>query len=596
MTPEIDVITPEQAGTLAGLFHERVRRTPDHCAYRFYDALNGAWADCAWSTIAHDVRRWQAALAEEDLEPGDRVAIMAHNSRFWVALDQAALGMGLVVVPVYTEDRADNVAYLMDDAGVKLLVVGGEAEWNRLNGQLRAVRSLTRIVSIAEIEDPGERRLVSLHGWIRGGSGRASLPPLQADDLATIVYTSGTTGRPKGVMLSHRNLLSNAHACLQTMQVRTQDVFLSFLPLSHTLERTVGYYLPMMAGAVVAHARGVPELAQDLRAIRPDGLISVPRIYERVYSRIKDGLQKRHPVARRLFDLTVAAGWNRFEHVQGRAGRRPVWYLWPLLRSRVAERITQRLGGNLRVAVSGGAALSPEIAKTFIALGVPILQGYGLTEASPVVSVNRLDDNVPASIGRPVPGVEVAIGENEELLVRGPNVMLGFWNQPEETRRVIDAEGWLHTGDKARIEDGRIYLTGRIKEIIVLSNGEKVSPADMEIAIAADPLFEQVLIIGEARPYLTALAVLNDVQWRRLASERGFDAAVNSSRKEKLVLARLSACLREFPGYAQIYHLAFVSEPWSVDNGLLTPTMKIKRARILERYAKEIEQMYEGHR
>ena len=590
------VVAPDDALTLDGLFRERVRRTPDAPAYRFFDAHIGAWTDCSWSTMASEVNRWRRGLAAEGLKAGDRVAIMARNSRLWVAFDQAALSLGLVVVPLYADDRADNVAYVLHDAGAKVLVIGGTAEWQRLAGGTGKLRVLRRIVSIADVEDRSDPRLRPLHQWLhtgRDGTGTAGRDP---DQLATIVYTSGTTGHPKGVMLSHRNILDNAFACLQQIEVQPGQVFLSFLPLSHTLERTVGYYLPMMAGAVVAHARGIPELAQDLRVVRPHGLVSVPRIYERVHARVREHLGRQPAYRRKLFDLAVKAGWHHFEVRQGRARPGPIDLLWPLLRRMVADPFCQRLGGNIQVAVSGGAALSVDVARMFIGLGVPLVQGYGLTEASPVISVNTISDNVPASIGRPLPGVEVRIGDNDELLARGSNVMLGFWHRPEDTRRVVDAQGWLHTGDKARIEDGRIFITGRIKEIVVLANGEKVSPADMELSILADPLFEQVMIVGEARPFLAALVVLDEVQWRRLAGEHGLDPSRKGDKQaEKLLLDRVARCVHEFPGYARVIRLRVLDEAWAVDNGLLTPTLKMKRPLIAARYAREIEQLYEHH-
>jgi long-chain acyl-CoA synthetase len=270
--------------------------------------------------------------------------------------------------------------------------------------------------------------------------------------------------------------------------------------------------------------------------------------------------------------------------------------LWPLLKKLVAGKITDRMGGRLKVAISGGAALAPEISKVFVSLGVPILQGYGLTEAGPVVSVNHLDNNIPASIGIPLPGVEVRIGKDEELLVKGPNVMLGFWNNEQATAGILDSDGWLHTGDKVRIEGEHLYITGRIKDIIVLANGEKVAPTDMEIAVSGDPLFSQAMIIGEARPYLTALVVLDGAQWNRLAQQQQLDKDSPDGRQlEKILLTRIADCLHEFPGYAQVRRVHRIREPWTVDNELITPTLKIKRKQILERYRKEIEEMYEGH-
>ena len=472
-------------------------------------------------------------------------------------------------------------------------MIGRATQWERLQGKLENIRTLKRVVSIAEIEHPGSKRLVQLNPWLSSDKdSEITLPEIQPHDLASIVYTSGTTGHPKGVMLSHRNFLSNVYSGLQAVPVTSEDIFLSFLPLSHTLERTVGYYLPMMAGATVAHARSVQELAKDLREIKPTGIISVPRIFERVYIRIKEGLDNKSAFSSYLFGLAVTIGWRRFEYLQQRRRWHPLLLLWPLMKRLVADKITYRLGGNLKVAISGGAALSPDIAKVFVGLGVPILQGYGLTEASPVVSVNRLSRNIPASIGPALPDVEVRTNENDELLVKGENVMLGYWKDPEATRAVVDEEGWLYTGDKARIEDGYIYITGRIKDIIVMDTGEKVSPVDMELAICNDGLFEQIMVIGEGRPYLTALVVVNQDQWQRLNETHG-----NPDREtvEKLLLERIGLCLHDFPGYAEIKRISLIDEPWTVENDFLTPTLKMKRKRIQEKYSNVIERMYAGH-
>ena len=400
-------------------------------------------------------------------------------------------------------------------------------------------------------------------------------------------------------MLSHRNILANADSGLEYVPMYREDVLLSFLPLSHTFERTVGYYAPMMAGATVAFARSIPQLAEDLLTIRPTVLISVPRIYERVYNKIMAGLAEKPPFATRLFNLAVDTGWRRFLRRQGRGGWHPTFLLWPLLDKLVAGKIMARLGGRMRLAAAGGAPLPPAIAKVFIGLGLNLLQGYGLTETSPIIACNTAEDNDPASVGIPLRDVEVRIGENDELLTRGPCVMLGYWENPEATRELIDAEGWLHTGDKARIERNHIYITGRLKEIIVLANGEKVPPADMEMAIALDPLFEQVMVLGDSRPYLSAIIVLNAEQWKALANTLALDpadaAALKSEVLEQAVLERLAGRLGEFPGYAQVRRAACTLEPWSVDNGLITPTMKLKRDRIMARYADEIAAMYAGH-
>jgi long-chain acyl-CoA synthetase len=375
-----------------------------------------------------------------------------------------------------------------------------------------------------------------------------------------------------------------------------EDAFLSFLPLSHTLERTAGYYLPMMAGSAVVYARSIGQLAADLQEVRPTAMIAVPRVFERVYQRIQDQVQARPYPVRLLFRLAVKAGWRQFERSQGRAGWHPMLLAWPFLRKKVAGPVLARLGGRLRLTVCGGAPLPVEVGRLFIGLGLPILQGYGLTETSPVISVNTPDDNDPASVGLPLRGVQVRIGENDELLVKGPNTMLGYWNNHAATAQAIGRDGWLRTGDQARIADGHIYITGRIKDILVLSNGEKVPPADMEMAIGLDPLFEQVLVVGEGRPFLGALLVLNADLWTGLAQEYG----LNPERGESLadprllrdMLRRVQDALRDFPGYAKIRRATLLLEPWSVDNGLITPTMKIKRSEVLRRYAPQVERMY----
>lgn len=602
--PETDIIPVATAGTISGLFRERVRRTPDAVAYRDFNQQHGNWRDYTWAQMQHQVVRWQAALRSEALMPGDRVAMMLRNGPAWVVMDQAALGLGLVVVPLHFVDRPDNVAYILRDAGVKMLLLENREQWK----QLEAIREewedcgLQRVLVLDGIDaaDRNDARLAPVEDWLPEAGAQEMESMGKTDELATIVYTSGTTGRPKGVMLSNMNILSNTYDLLQAFPLRTDDLLLSFLPLSHTFERTVGYYLAVMAGATVAYARSIPLLAEDLQSIRPTILVSVPRIYERFYAAIKTKLQVGPAFRRRLFDLTVAVGWSRFEYKQKRGPWRVAHLLWPLLNNLVAAKVAAKLGGRLQTALSGGAALTPEISRVFIAMGLPIIQGYGLTETSPVVCTNRIRDNVPASIGPPIPNVEVRIGDNNALLVKGPNVMLGYWNNPEATKAMIDPDGWLNTGDTARIDEaGRVYITGRLKEIIVMSNGEKIPPFDMEAAIARDSLFDQTMVIGEARPYLAVLAVLNAGQWNKAAVEAGLDAqapaALHSEAAEQLVLTRIARQLRDFPGYAQVRRAALILEPWSIENGLLTPTLKLRRLQVMEHYKSQIAKLYEGH-
>lgn len=601
-----NIIPLEAARTLDGLFRERVQRSPQKTAYRYFDPIREEWAGYTWEQMNQWVARWQAALLKESLAPGDRVAVMMKNCPEWVMFEQAALGLGLVVVPLYTDDRVENAAYVINDAGAKLLLLDNSHQWQQFLTLHDDLAGLQRIIIVRPFEPDSidacdNVRVVAAMNWLSPvHAGEVQHIPSDPHALATIIYTSGTSGRPKGVMLSHHNILSNAFSCLQVIPVQPDDLLLSFLPLSHTFERTSGYYVPMMAGATIAYARSIPQLQEDLLTVRPTLLISVPRIYERVYAGIRTKLAEGSGFARWLFNFAVETGYSQFELQQGRGYRRLSHILWPILERLVAGKVLGKLGGRLRMVMSGGAALPPEVSRIFIGLGLPVLQGYGMTESSPVVCANRVEDNVPASVGLPIPGVEVKLGENNALLVRGPNVMLGYWNNPEATKAAISSDGWLNTGDIASIdEQGHVTITGRLKEIIVLSTGEKVPPADMETAILRDPLFEQVMLIGEARSYLSILTVLNPARWQELAAHHGLDEALGNEQQkhqlEKILLEKITHQTSGFPGYAKIRRVAVVHEPWNVENGLLTPTLKLKRAKVLEKYKTEVDRLYTGH-
>ncbi len=593
-------ITPEQAVTLHSLFHERVRRTPDGDAYCHFDTDKNAWVTLSWSDMRDEVARWQAALQGENLAAGDRVAVMLRNCPQWVIFEQAALSLGLVLVPIFAEDRPDNVAFIINDAQVKVLLFENGEQWRKLNSVIEQLHGVQRFISLKEVTENTIPRLQTAESWLPDHAAMQLPYSCHKDTLATIMYTSGTTGKPKGVMLSHSNIFVNAYSGLRTFTVYPEDRMLSFLPLSHALEHTAGYIMAMIAGASVAYARSIPQLADDLQQIRPTLMISVPRIFERIYNAIHLKLQSASPLRRKLFEQAVDVGWARFEYQQGRGPWSMKFLFWPVFKALVANKLLGKLGGKLRLAVSGGAALSPKISRVFIALGLPLTQGYGMTETSPIVTINRVDDNIPSTVGQPLPGIEVRIGNQGSLLVKGPCNMLGYWNNPEATAAIIDKDGWLNTGDTAAISDsGHITITGRLKEIIVMSNGEKIPPSDMENAILHDPLFEQVMLYGDGHPYLIALAVLNPEQWHILAQQLGvpadLDESLNDERVEQEVLRRITEQSKEFPGYAVVRRVFLTLEPWSIEQGLMTTTLKLKRAKVCAHFKHEIEHLYEGH-
>jgi long-chain acyl-CoA synthetase len=547
------------AGNIADYFKAHLA-TPDLALYR--RCSGDTWADVSVADLAQLIGRWQSAFTTLGLVEGDRVALCVKNSVDWIAIDLAALGVGLVVVPLYVDDNPENVAWCVGNAEARSLVV----ESTRMARAL--IQCSTSLPPLHVLRPDAGDDLPSVHALLPATASAPVFRALPDSRLATICFTSGTSGRPKGVMLSHGNIIANVLSCQETRMARSSDVFLSILPLSHMFERTGGYYLPLSVGAKVVFSRGVAQIADDLAAQAPTVMFAVPRIFEKFLARIDQTLSGS-AIKRWLFDQCVVRGW-RVE--QGNAG--PLDALaTPLLRALVAKPIFARLGGRLRLTVVGGAALDPSIARAFIGLGLHMLQGYGMTEASPVISVNREENNDPESVGPPLPGVDVKLGQNGELLARGGNIMQGYCRNPEATQATVDAEGWLHTGDIAELREGRIYIRGRLKDILVMSNGEKLPPQDVEFALAHDPLFEQVMLVGEGRPFLTLLTVTKETD-------------------EKLLVDRANELLKNFPRWVRIRKVIATQDPWSIDNGLLTPTLKLKRPLVLARFKDAIDTAY----
>ncbi len=550
--------------------------------------------------------RWRRALGEERLPIGSRVATLMASGADYVCVDQATLSLGLVIVPMHATDNPGNLAYIIEDSGAAVLVIDNPDYWARLAPEVAALSSLRRVIVVSDVEvanDPlleADKRAVRASRWLELADADQNPEECASPEaLAAIVYTSGTTGRPKGVMLSHRNVVSNVAGVLQRVAPATDDVFLSFLPLSHTFERTAGYYLPIASGSTVAYARSIALLTEDLRTIRPTVLISVPRIYERAYLQLHQMLASKGVLAQTLYEFTQRVGWRRFLARQaGDSGRLSIMdrLAWPVLNWIVAAKIRAEFGGRLRVAVAGGAAMPEAVSCCFLSMGVDLLQGYGMTETAPVVSVNRPDCNDPTTVGEVIADVEVLIGDDDELLIKGPNVMLGYWRRPEETQRVLGPDGWLHSGDQAMIRDNRLVIKGRIKDIIVTSTGEKISPVDLEQAITSDPLFEQAMVVGERRPFVAAIAVLNRSMAEDAAKELGIggnlEDALASDQMRSVALERIRKAVARLPSYATPRKVWLTVEPWTIGAGLMTPTLKLKRQAIESAFADEIARLY----
>lgn len=593
----LDTINCAEAQTLDEMFRERVRRSPEKIAYTQYDQAEQSWVNYSWSEMATQVERWQVAFREGGLKKGDRVAVCYPNSVDWIVFDQAALRLGLVVVPLYTADRADNIAYVIANAGARLALFANAALWTEVQASDEDVSCVETALVFTGNSDDAD--VVLVEQWLPEHGQHFERGVTDPDDLASIVYTSGTTGRPKGVMLSHRNMLSNAYNGMRSMALTTEDSLLSFLPLSHTFERTVGYYAAMMSGSQVTFNRSIPELANDLLDIKPTVIISVPRIFERIHNKMSAALAEMSPIKRFLFGMAMKVGWHKFCVQQGSKSWHPRLLLAGVFNMTVAKQARARFGGRLNYAIVGGAPLSFEVAKTFTSLGIPLLQGYGLTEFSPVISVNTLRQNRPDSIGLLLRGGTAKLMEKNELWVKGDSVMLGYWRNDEATDQVIvedDSGRWLRTGDCASVdEQGYLRIVGRLKEILVLANGEKIPPADIEAAIARNPLFSNVMVVGEGLSYLSALVVLNKRMLSKVCKQHNWpENDVPSEALNAYLLSLIPEQMSDFPGYARIRRVHVCDSDWTVEDGLLTPTLKLKRAKIMARYADGIDAMYAG--
>lgn len=608
MTSQSDI---NQFTTLPQMLAHTLRTKPDKEGYRYYDYDKEQWISVTWREFGQRVMRWRKALCAMGFQRGDRVAMLLINSLDALTFDQAALANALVPVPLHAIDTPESAAYIMADSGCRFLVTTTKARWNAIFHSDTPIPTLEQVVFTTEEEHgcDGHTRYCGLHQWLTQGEEikENDLPQgPEPEDLAAIVYTSGTTGRPKGVMLTHRAVVSNVQDVSETVHPGDDDLFLSYLPLSHTFERTVTYYNCVAHGATLVFSRGVMQLAEDLKEIQPTLMCTVPRVLEQFYAKLQNGFAKASEAERIILRNVIASQWRKFcrdnDMPTEDDGVPSLDFLFDALyKDKVSAPIKALFGGRMKYIVSGGAALNLTVAKFFCALGIQIRQAYGLTEYSPVISINKDHGNHPATVGAPVARCEVRCGENQELQVRGPSVMNGYWNLPQATAQSFTEDGWLKTGDQVDLSDGgRVKITGRIKEIIVTSTGEKIAPVDLEFAIQEDHLFEQVMVVGEGRPYITALAVVNPMQFGLLCEELGIDpnsTDINNNRDLRArIVKRIRQAAKHFPQYGVPRNAYLFKEHWTVENGLLTPTMKLRRRQIADRFASEINSLYETRR
>ena len=585
---------------LATMFFDQAARRPERPF--LWHKESGAWRALTWSATRDRVTRLARGLRALGLERGDRVVLVSENRPEWAIADLAILAAGGITVPAYCTNTVEDHTHILTNSGARFAIVSSVALAQRL---LPAVDRAAHVAAVIAIEPPTTQREgdAPLHLWqevLERGAG----PPeeverwaagISQDDIACIIYTSGTGGLPKGVMTTHGNILANCHGAVRLLETigLGEEVFLSFLPLSHSYEHTGGLMFPVALGAEIYFAERVEALASNMVEVRPTIMTAVPRLYETMHQRILRGIEREGGLKAKLFFAALRIGRKRIESPQ-------TLTLGEKLFDRVLDRLVRakvraRFGGRLKALVSGGAPLTPEIGLFFLALGVPLLQGYGQTEASPVVSANPPNRIKIRTVGPPLDGVEVKIAEDGEILVRGGLVMKGYWNDPEATAATVK-DGWLHTGDIGeRDADGYLLITDRKKDFIKNSGGEMIAPARVEGQLVLQPEIGQAMVFGDRRPYLVALVVPRPefvetfTREHRAQGNGALDAALH-----KAIAAAVERANATLPPTERVRHFIVANEPFSTENGLMTPTLKIKRHAIRQVYGDALSQLYEA--
>jgi len=578
--------------TLRDLFEHIVRTNPASKELLRIRAGRD-WRTLTVKDFEEVTRETARRLAQAGIGHGDRVALFSENRPEWHIIDFACHLLGAAPVPIYPSVPAHQVRYIVADSGSKMLLVSGK---ERAEAAVIAASELpsVRVVGI----DPNLASLPSLQD-LPAGRDNLVLPPLRPTDLASIIYTSGTTGDPKGVMLTHRNLASQITSIKPKYPITSEDDVMSFLPLSHIFQRILDYIF-LYSGCRVTYVDAVEKVAAMLPLVKPTIMASVPRVYERAYVQIMSRMQREKPIKRRLFNWAVRAGRQAREvEWRGRRASPLVRLQYSLARKLVFSKILERFGGRLKFSVSGGAPLAREIAEFFDIVGLPILNGYGLTESSPVIAVNRLEANRLGSVGQAAPDVEIRIAPDGEILARGPNIMKGYWNKPEATAEAVDAEGWLHTGDIGHLDnDGFLFITDRKKDLLVTTGGKNVAPQPIEARLATSPYIAQAIVIGDTFPYCSALIVPNFENLQTYLKEQGIDGnlSTESMAKHPVTEALVAAAVKEtnepLASYERIRRFTVLPRELSLEQGEITPTLKVRRRIVSERFKDLIEQMY----
>lgn len=568
---------------------------------------DGSWVSVTYKEAVDRAEKIAAGFASLGIKRGDRVAIISGNRLEWALTDYAAVSLGALLVPIYPSLLPEQVSYILNDSEAKIVVVADHLQLTKVQDVQDQIKTVNNFFvfdyddelpepwkKYAALSDMGSEYLKNDPDYIL-----KQIQIVEPTDWATIIYTSGTTGEPKGAILTHKNFLFNMEEINSVVDVFSDDIFLSFLPLSHIFERMAGHYLSCYHGCLVAYAESIDTVAANLLEIKPTVMVSVPRLYEKIYGRVLESVEAGPPLKRKIFYWAIGVGKEYINRVMMKKSI-PPWLQTKrnLAFKLVFSKLHERVGGRMRFCVSGGAPLSAEIAEFFGAVGITILEGYGLTETSPVISVNLEHNFKFGAVGPVLPGVEVKIAEDGEILTRGDHVMVGYYKKEAETKEAIDEEGWFHTGDIGHLdEDGFLKITDRKKNIIVTSGGKNVAPAPIENALVMSKYIEQVLVIGDRRKYCSAVIVAaNDalLNWAKENNlgEHDYQKLLSMPEVKQLFRAEIARLTPHLASYETVKEFIFAKGPFTIESGELTPSLKIKRKVVEQNYAKEIDQMY----
>lgn len=594
--------------TISEMFSKSVAAYKDKPAY--FHKIDGSWVPVTFNETESMVERFAAGLASLGIGKDDKVAIQSTNRVRWAISDYAIAGLGAVSVTIYPTLIPSQIQYIVDDSDSLYVITEDHEQTAKVLSFIESSPKLKGVIAMDDEHDP-EKNVFSFEYIMKQGdeyikengfSIHESAKTATPDDLLTLIYTSGTTGNPKGVMLTHNNLLSNMNSGKKAIDIGTEDVFLSFLPLSHVFERMTGHYTGFYSGSTTYYAESVDTVAENMGEVKPTIMVAVPRLYEKINAKVLDKVSKDPALRQKIFWWALRTGEKAAEFLtRGQQPSGSLAFKFKIADKLVFSKLKDRVGGRLRFFVSGGAPLSAEVGKFFASANIPILEGYGLTETSPVITCNRENLFKFGTVGCPIEGVEVKIADDGEILCKGDNVMVGYYKNEEATKEAIDEDGWFHTGDIGMFEeqDGYLMITDRKKSLLVTSGGKNVAPAPMEIALTSSKYIEQCLVIGDKQNFISALIVPSFEMLNEWAAEKGIatddrQALVNDLQVFELIEAEVAQTMNAFSRYEQVKKFSLLTKEWTVESGEATPKLSVKRKEVINNNTDLIDKMYAG--